>query len=274
MGTALTLPNRTDIESHEGADALLDAMHHACFASTMRIAMQPPRISIGFLLLLFTVQAVQFCSSQQNREWTDSFPEDSASLSSLGANPYFILELGYQMHLKGKEGTRSADLIITVLNETVFVDGIQTRIVEERETVGDELVEVSKNFFAISKRTNGVYYFGEEVDMYRRDKIVSHEGSWRSGVKGARYGLFIPGVPLLGSRYYQELAPDVAMDRSEVISMNERVQTNAGTYENCLKTEETTPLEPEVMEYKYYAKGIGLIQDGALSLASHGFIKK
>lgn len=163
-----------------------------------------PSFENSSFLLLLTSFVVQLCISQQKYEWTDSFPEDSTSFSARGANPYFILEPGHQLRLKGKDETKFVELVITVLNETKLIDGIETRIVEERETIGGELVEVSKNFYALSRRTNGVYYFGEDVEMYKGGVIVSHEGSWQSGVKGARHGLMIPGVPLLGSRYYQE----------------------------------------------------------------------
>jgi hypothetical protein len=133
---------------------------------------------------------------------------------------------------------------------------------------------VSRNYFAFSKRTGGVYYFGEDVDMYKNGKIVSHEGSWLSGVNGAHYGQLMPGVPVLGARFYQELAPGAAMDRSEIISLSEQVRTPAGVFKNCLKTEETTPLEPDAKGHKCYAKRIGLIKDAGLSLVSHGFMKK
>jgi hypothetical protein len=75
-------------------------------------------------------------------------------------------------------------LVITVLDETRTVDCVQTRIVEEREWEKGELEEVSRNFFALSKRTNSVYYFGEEVDIYEdgssratRRVDVGREGS-------------------------------------------------------------------------------------------------
>jgi hypothetical protein len=87
----------------------------------------------------------------------------------------------------------------TVLNETKTVDGVECRVVEERETKDGKLVEVSRNYFAIGKRTNSVYYFGEDVDIYKDDKVVSHEGAWLAGKNGARFGLMMPGLPLLSS---------------------------------------------------------------------------
>jgi len=139
-------------------------------------------------------------------------------------------------------------------------------VVEERETENDALVEVSRNFFAISLRSNAVFYFGEDVDEYKNGRVASHGGAWRAGVNGAAFGMMMPGDPLLGARFYQEVAPKVAMDRAQIVSLNTSVTTPAGAFTNCLKTEETTPLEPGVKEYKLYARGIGLVQDGSLKL--------
>lgn len=202
---------------------------------------------------------------QDDSSWTADFSLDKSELTHTGRNPYFILEAGYTLVLTdGKE-----QLTITVLDETKKVDGIETRIVEERETVNGKLTEVSKNYFAISKRTNSVYYFGEEVDIYKNNKIVSHEGAWLAGVNGAKFGLMMPGMPLLKARYYQEVAPGVAMDRAEIVSLSETLKTPAGEFKNCLKIEETTPLESG-KEYKLYAPGIGIIQDGSLKLIKYG----
>ena len=163
-----------------------------------------------------------------------------------------------------------AQLIITVLNETKKVDGVETRVVEERETKGGQLIEVARNYFAISKRTNDVFYFGEDVDMYKDGKIINHEGTWLSGVNGSKFGLIMPGRPLLNARYYQEVAPKVAMDRATIVSVSETVETPAGVFRNCLKVEETTPLQRFVTEYKYYCPGIGMVQDGSLKLVKAG----
>lgn len=198
--------------------------------------------------------------------WTDSFPVEPGELGPTGRNPYFILEPGYFLVLrKGEE-----ELTITVLDETKKVDGVETRVVEEKETKKGKLVEISRNFFAISKRTNSVYYFGEEVDIYEDGKVVSHDGAWLSGVKGAKFGLAMPGTPLVGGRYYNEIAPEVAMDRCEIVSVKETVETIAGTFKNCLKIKETTPLEPDNKEFKYYAPGVGLINDANAELVKYG----
>ncbi|HYN10358.1 MAG TPA: hypothetical protein VES67_23425 [Vicinamibacterales bacterium] len=201
-----------------------------------------------------------------DRTWTTSFVIDSGELVTTGRNPYFILEPGYVLTLEDRD-TR---LVITVLNETQRIDSVDTRVVEERETSKSQPVEVSRNFFAISKRTNAVFYFGEDVDMYKNGQVVSHEGAWRAGVNGARFGLALPGLPLVSAKYYQEIAPGVAMDRAEILGLNETVKTPAGEFKDVLKVTETTPLEPAVREFKYYANGVGLIQDGSLRLVKYG----
>lgn len=207
-----------------------------------------------------------FETKSDDNAWTAAFFLEKDELSSIGRNPHFTLEPGYYLVLeKGLE-----QVTITVLNSTKKVGEVETRVVEEKETKGGKLVEISRNYYAISKRTNSVYYFGEDVDMYENARVVGHEGSWLSGVNGARFGLMMPGIILLRSRYYQEFAPGAAMDRAEVVGMNETVVTPAQTFTNCLKVEETTPLEPGSREYKYYAPGVGLIQDGALKLVRHG----
>lgn len=217
----------------------------------------------GILVSLITQANEQ---KQIDRTWTVDFQVENDQLSTIGRNPHFILEPGYYLVLE--QGVER--LTITVLNSTRQVGDVETRVVEEKETKDGKLVEISRNYYAISKRTNSVYYFGEDVDMYKNERVVGHGGSWLAGVNGARFGLMMPGIILLRSRYYQELAPGIAMDRAEVVSMSETVGTPAAQFTNCLKVEETTPLEPRTKEYKYYAAGIGLVQDGALKLVKHG----
>lgn len=221
-------------------------------------------VALAFLVSLTAARGNE--QKQHDRTWTVDFQLEKDELATIGRNPYFILEPGHYLVLeKGVER-----VTITVLNSTKMVGEIETRVVEEKETKGGKLLEISRNYYAISKRSHGVFYFGEDVDMYKNEKVVGHGGSWLAGVNGARFGLMMPGIILLRSRYYQELAPGVAMDRAEIVSMSETVVTPAAQFTNCLKIEETTPLEPGNKEYKYYAAGIGLVQDGALKLVKDG----
>jgi hypothetical protein len=204
--------------------------------------------------------------TQAKEPWVQEFPVKPGDLASTGRNPYFILEPGYVLVLEdGRER-----LVITVRDETRMIGGVETRVVEERETKGDRVVEVSRNYFAISRSTSDLYYFGEEVDTYKKGRIKNHDGAWLAGVNGARFGLMMPGTPSVGARYYQEVAPGVAMDRAEIVGMGETLSTPAGEFRDVLKVFETTPLELFSRGHKYYVPGIGLAQDGTLKLVKYG----
>lgn len=196
-------------------------------------------------------------------EWRQTFAVGKASLSDTGRGTFFILEPGHRATYRNGSDT----LIVTVLDETKVVDGVRTRVVEERETEGGELAEVSRNYFAIDRTTGDVYYFGEEVDEYKDGRVTGHGGAWLAGVGGNRFGLIVPGAPRVGDRYYQEIAPKVAMDRAEVVSVTETVTVPAGTFRNCLHTRESSAIESG-SESKWFAPGIGLIKDAEFELAA------
>ncbi len=208
-------------------------------------------------------------SHAQDVGFTDSFMLDKCDFESNGRNPFFVLKPGFKLVLEGLEDEAFVRLEITVLDETKTINGVNTRVVEEMETHdNNQLVEISRNYFALCQQNNSVFYFGEDVDIYEGGVVVSHDGTWRAGKAGASAGLIMPGVVLLGARYFQEIAPRVALDRAEILSISEVVDTPAGKFKDVLKTEETTPLEPNATDFKFYAPGIGLIQSGTLKLVS------
>ena len=86
-------------------------------------------------------------------------------------------------------------------------------------------------------------------------------GSWEGGVNGAIPGIIMLSNPEkhIGQIYPQEYLKDSAEDKAKVISVNSTTSIQLGTFSNCVVTEETTPLDPGVIENKYYAKGIGNI---------------
>ncbi len=206
--------------------------------------------------------ATAVTAQQSAQTWEETFSVDKANLATTGTNDYFLLVPGFKAEFEGGD-TR---LVITVLDRTMKVDGVMTRIVEEREYEDGKIIEVSRNYFALDIKTGDVYYFGEDVDMYKGGKVTSHEGAWRAGEKGAKFGLMMPGKPTVGRAYYQEIAPATAMDRAKITSMSGKLKTPAGEYSGCVVTEETTPLEPNAKETKTYAAGVGLIQDADVKL--------
>jgi len=208
-------------------------------------------------------------AGKQEKKWTDSFGQESCTFSSVGGNRFFILEPGHQLVLE----SRTAKVVITVLDETKKIGSVETRVVEEREEEDGQLKEVSRNFFAVCKEHGDVFYFGEEVDDYENGKIVKHPGAWRADRKDSRAGIIMPGTVLLGARHYQEIAPN-AMDRAEIISDDVTMKTPAGTFKNCIRVEEASGLDPNDKCYKTYAPGVGLIQDEDLLLSGYGEAKE
>ncbi len=223
------------------------------------------RALLGVALLL--VVGAGPSGSASRAKWASNFPTDPAQLSSVGRNPYFILEPGHYRVLRGGP----EEVVMTVLDETKLVQGVKTRVIEERETSGGQLTEISRNYFAIHKTTHDVLYFGEDVDIYKNGKVVSHDGTWLAGQRKARAGLIMPGKVRTGFRHYQEQAPGVALDRAEIVSTSAIVRTPAGTFRKCLRTAETSPMIRGVREYKYFAPGIGLVKYESLELVRHGF---
>ena len=199
------------------------------------------------------------------------FDREGCTFSSFGSNPYLPLWPGLSVLLEGEEEDDEMELVeisvrVTVTTDTEVVDGVETRVVEERESEDGELVEVSRNYFAHCRETGAVWYFGEAVDDYEDGEIVGHEGEWRAGENGATAGILMPGTPINGARFFTEMAPGIAEDNSEVVGIHDTWDVPLGTYANVLEITDSSALDPEEADPKYYAPGIGLIQDEEFGL--------
>jgi hypothetical protein len=209
---------------------------------------------------------------EDEQEYTDTFYLDGCEWSSTGGNLLFSLEPGTQQVLQGEADGENLEVIVTVLDETETVAGIETRVVEERESEGGELVEVSRNFFAVCTQTGSVFYFGEDVDDYEGGEIVGHGGAWRAGEGENQPGLIMPAQPLLGARYHQEIAPEVALDVSETVAVGVQAQVPAGAFEGCIVQVDRNLLDSEAGsgDEKVYCPGVGIVQDEATELVRFG----
>ena len=176
-------------------------------------------------------------------QFTDEFMIENCTFTALGDNPFFPLAPGLELTLEGDEDGVEIESIIEVLDETFVVDGVTTRVVTETESEDGELVEISRNYFAQCVETGDVFYFGEDVDDYEDGEIVGHGGAWLAGQNGARAGIMMPGTAIAGARYFQEIAPEVAMDRAENLATGVDVETEAGDFENCLVVIDSSALD-------------------------------
>jgi len=242
------------------------------------------RITAPAILLLFMLSPCGAALAQEEEpEFTDEFPLEDCNFKTRGGNPYFILKPGRQLYFSNLrcvdagECDELEEVWITVtkdLRKIRLPTGhgtrhVWTRVVEERETADSELKEVSRNFFADCGPTHDVYYFGEDVDDYEDGVIVGHGGAWLTGKNGAMPGIIMPeSAFILGSRYFQEIAPGVALDRAEHVATGEEVEVPAGVFEDCVEVTETTPLNLDEESTKVYCRDIGLVIDGDLELAA------
>jgi hypothetical protein len=215
----------------------------------------------------------------ENETYTSEFALESCSFAADGRNPFFSLEPGDRLVLEGEDEGEELRLEVTGLDRQRWVSfetpsgktlRVRTRVVQEKEWIDGELVEVSRNFLARCRQTSDVFYFGEEVDLYAGGVIVGSAGAWLAGVDGALPGLIMPGRFLLGSRYFQEQAPGVALDRGEHTAMGLTVDLPAGTFDGCVEVLDTNALHcDEEGDVKVYCPGIGLAVDQDAELAEY-----
>jgi hypothetical protein len=245
----------------------------------MNLARRSQRL-VPAALLLTALCATPTLAAEDDPQFTENFAVGRCSWSAFGRNnPYFSLQPGDQVTLGGDDDGEFVEVVITVTDETKNIHFVTqggkeihlvAREVEERETVDGELKEVSRNWFARCQETGDVYYFGEDVDIYADGQIVSHDGAWQAGVDDSLPGIVMPGTFLLGSRYYQEIAPAAeALDRAENRGANLRFAALGKTFGNCVRIVETSPLEPGHESLKLYCPGVGMVLDNEARLTAY-----
>jgi hypothetical protein len=190
---------------------------------------------------------------------------DPADFVDTVDNPLLPLTPGSTWRYEVREGVDVVETIeVTVLEETRTVAGVTATVVSDVVTdAGGEVVEETFDWFA-QDRDGNVWYLGEDTTSYE-DGAASTEGSWEAGVDGAMAGLVMPAEPRVGDGFEQEHLEGVAEDRARVLDVAASWRTPFGAWDDLLETEDTTPLEPDVLERKLYARGIGLVAERDLT---------
>jgi hypothetical protein len=175
-------------------------------------------------------------------------------------NEFFPLKPGTTFFYEGTtDGIPSTDEFF-VTHETKLVKGVTTTVVRDRAFEDGVLVEETLDWFAQDSQGN-VWYFGEDAkELDSSGNVTSTEGSWEAGVDGAEEGIIMEADPKVGDRYQEESAPGVAEDRAEVLSRTDSGCVSFGCFDGILRTKNDSPLEPDVIEEKLYAPGVGFIQ--------------
>jgi hypothetical protein len=211
------------------------------------------------MLTSFTLLISQGCAGQSETPYDPNIdPANFVNVREIGkaveANPYFPLVAGVTQIYKG--GTET--ITVTVTGDTRIIEGVTCAVIHDVVEEEGNIIEDTWDWYAQDKDGN-VWYFGENTKAFQ-DGEISSEGSWTTGVDGALPGVVMWGNPQVGTVYRQEYYAGHAEDMGKVLSLTETATTSAASCDGtCLVTEDTTPLEPGLLEHKYYAPGVGLI---------------
>jgi hypothetical protein len=183
---------------------------------------------------------------------------DPADFTTRIDNRYWPLQPGTTFVYDGTSDGEKEHNEVAVTSQTKTSLGVRCVVVRDTVTVDGELTEDTLDWYAQDK-TGNVWYFGEESKSYENGKVASTEGSWEAGIDGAQPGILMPADPKVGDEYRQEYYAGEAEDMAAVLKLGGSVTVPYGTFDDVLVTKEWSPLEPDVVEHKTYAPGVGLI---------------
>ena len=184
---------------------------------------------------------------------------DPSDFRPTSDHPYFPIRPGQRWTFREVEGGSTMQVVVTVSSETEQVaNGVEAAIVRDTVTEDGVVVEDTKDWFAQDADGN-VWYLGEDTAEFEDGRLASHEGSFEAGVDGAQPGVIMPADPQPGMAYRQEYYAGEAEDNGAVLAVGQQAEVPAGHFDGALLTADTNTLEPDVLEYKLYAEGVGLV---------------
>jgi hypothetical protein len=207
------------------------------------------------------------CATSEPERQTSALPTggehvelDPSEFTTDIDNPWWPMAVGSRWVYKETDDEGANQRVeVTVTDKTKkLANGVVARVVRDEVTEDGEPVEITDDFYAQDADGN-IWYLGEETTEYEDGEAVSTEGSFEAGKDGAEAGIIMPADPRPGMTYRQEYYEGEAEDRGEIVALDAKAKVPYGSFENVLKTKDTNPLEPDVVEYKYYAKDIGLV---------------
>jgi hypothetical protein len=183
-------------------------------------------------------------------------------------NPYWPLRPGSRWVYRETGEGPVKKVVVTVTPRIKRVaSGVSARVVRDEVTEDGKPVELTDDYYA-QDRGGNVWYLGEATAEYENGKVTTREGSFEAGRNGAKAGMIMPAHPQPGMSYREEFFRGHAEDQARVLSTDDQAQVPAGHFSNALLIRDSTPLEPRVLEYKLYARGVG--QVAALSPSGAG----
>jgi len=183
-------------------------------------------------------------------------------------NRWYPLRPGTTYVFRGVEGGKPMRDVVAVTTRRKTILGVSCIVVRDIVYVDGRPTEVTSDWFAQDRKGN-VWYFGEATaELDDSGKVKSREGSWQAGVDGAKPGIVMPGRPKVGQSFRQEYLKGHAEDHMAIQNLAAKVRVPYVSTSRAMRTREWTPLEPGVVEHKYYVRGLGLVKDDEVSLVS------
>lgn len=181
-------------------------------------------------------------------------------------HPYLPLVPGTRWTYRDQDLDGSvAEVVVIATGATKkLANGVTARVVRDTVRADGRIVEDTLDWYAQDNDGN-VWYLGEETAEFEDGRITSRRGSFEAGVDGAQPGIMLPAEPRPGQRYRQEYYRGQAEDNGEVLATRQLAQTPAGTFRDVVLTWDTITIEPDVAQYKMYARGLGLVQTVGVS---------
>jgi hypothetical protein len=224
---------------------------------------------LGRTLVVWAILALTVACSDNPTGPSNTPPFDPSNFVAGVTNPFFPLTPGRIQYYEGQSSGEAQTDSAEVLAETKTILGIAAMVVHDRVYAGGSLIEDTFDWYAQDKDGN-VWYLGEDTKELDNGQVVSTEGSWEAGVSGAQAGIIMWADPAahLGEKYSQEFARGVAEDLGKVVALDQSIQVPYGNLTGCLKTEDSSTLEPGVLESKFYCPDIGLTLEMGLQGSS------
>ena len=205
-----------------------------------------------------TTLAADSTSSQGLPQGSEPVKLDPADFTTEIDNPYWPMTPGTRWtYREVDEEGKELQVVVVVTTETKKIaNGITARVVRDTVTQDGQLIEDTFDWYAQDKDGN-VWYLGEDTAEFENGQITTKSGSFEAGVDGAEAGIAMPAEPRPGLKYRQEYYKGEAEDNGEVLSTKEMAEVPFGLFKKVLLTKDTITIEPDVLEYKLYAKNVG-----------------
>jgi hypothetical protein len=197
---------------------------------------------------------------------------DPARFTRNVTNRYWPLRPGRKWVFTGTKDGAPERVEVTVTNQRKKVLGVDCVVVSDVVTSNSTLTEKTTDWYAQDDKAN-VWYFGEDTKEYKNGVVTSTQGTWEAGVDNAKPGIVVQGKPKVGGLYRQEFRPGVAEDMARIMSVTATQRVPAGTFKNVVQTRDIDPLNPDKIENKWYAPGVGPVRALRLGSAHHEEIK-